>query len=470
VQITTRIVAYVVAWTLVVLLTADLLQLRRDIDIGERDLVRECALVGALMGDDVAAAFARGGLEAARARAAALTAHEDQISAHVVTIVPDDPNERSHLLDIAAWRTVDPAALHHVDAAGEQLRALVPLQGNERLALELRASLAPLHDIHERALLDFLLLAGVVAIAGGFFAAVSGRSLVGRRVDALIAVTRAAARSEPAPAVPRGRGDELDDLGVALAAMHRELGEARAAQERHAQERASLRDRLQHQGRLATAGLMVGRVAHEVGTPLGVVLGRLRRLQRVAEGNAAAQREAAAALEQVERIEGTLSNMLGYVRRERATETSADAREAVLQAVDLVANLGRERGVRVRPVVGEAPVWVRGDRLGLEQIVVNLLVNAVRVSPQAGTVEAHVRADREVGLCRIEVLDRGPGVPEAQREQIFEAFFTTGGIGLGLAIVHSLVEDRGGRVGVDDREGGGARFHVELPMRSEEIA
>lgn len=461
-QITTRIAAYVVFWTLGVLLVADGLQLRRDLEIGERDLVRECALVGALMTDDVSAAFARGGLEAAKARAAALTAHEDQISAHVVAIGAADAGAR---LDIARWREVDPAALHFAAKSGPQLRALVPLAGTDAAALELRASLAPLRDIESRALFDFFLLAGVVTIAAAFFAAVGGRRLVGRRVDALARLARSAARGAEAPQIERRYKDELDDLASALEAMHREVGEARAAREQHAVERASLLDRLQHQGRLATAGLLLARVAHEVGTPLGVVLGRLRRLQRAAAGNAAAQREANAALEQVERMQATLSQMLGYVRRAPAPGEPAEACAAVVRAVDLVATLARERSVRLRPVTPAEPVQVVGDRLGLEQIVVNLLVNAVRFSPEGGVVEVHVATLPEPAMCHIEVLDRGPGVPDEQREQIFEAFFTTGGTGLGLAIARSLVEDRGGRIEAGPREGGGARFVVALPLQ-----
>ena len=227
-RITARIATFVVVWTLVVLAASGLLRLRRDLDLVEGDLLRACALVGALMTDDVAAAYAAGGRELAQQRATALTAHEDQIQVQVVALDLSRPEQTEHVLEVASWHSVDPSAFRDEpfddDGAEAALRVLVALPAPaQAYALELRASLAQQREIMHRALLDFLVLAALVSAVAAWFSAAGGASLVGRRVDALIALSRAAARGTAAPALPRGHNDELDALADEMCAMHAEL-------------------------------------------------------------------------------------------------------------------------------------------------------------------------------------------------------------------------------------------------------
>jgi two-component system sensor histidine kinase KdpD len=103
----------------------------------------------------------------------------------------------------------------------------------------------------------------------------------------------------------------------------------------------------------------------------------------------------------------------------------------------------------------------------IEQVLVNLIDNAVRYSAEKAPVEIRAREDSE-RFTVIEVSDRGPGIPEADRERIFEKFHRLHhagpGTGLGLAICRSIVEAHGGNIDVRDREGGGARFRFTLPL------
>ncbi|MBI1319040.1 MAG: HAMP domain-containing protein [Candidatus Hydrogenedens sp.] len=111
------------------------------------------------------------------------------------------------------------------------------------------------------------------------------------------------------------------------------------------------------------------------------------------------------------------------------------------------------------------PVWV--DAARIEHVFRNLIANAIRHSPENGTV--HLGAEAEVQWVRVEVSDEGPGVPEAEKDQIFEQFYrgngsdTTSGAGLGLYIAKQIAEAHGGRIAVSDAPGGGARFSVWLP-------
>jgi signal transduction histidine kinase len=119
-------------------------------------------------------------------------------------------------------------------------------------------------------------------------------------------------------------------------------------------------------------------------------------------------------------------------------------------------------------------VVVGGIHDELEQVLLNLCVNAIQAQPRGGRLECTVgrepSARGEVAL--VAVSDAGPGVPEALREKIFEAFFTTKdpaeGTGLGLALCDEVVRRQGGAVLVTDAPGGGARFEVRLPLEATE--
>jgi signal transduction histidine kinase len=127
-----------------------------------------------------------------------------------------------------------------------------------------------------------------------------------------------------------------------------------------------------------------------------------------------------------------------------------------------------KRGLRLRFESCEGSPWVHGNAESFVQVFSNLLRNAEDASPPSG--EIVVRCAATASECRIEVLDQGPGVPETERERIFDPFYTTKapgkGTGLGLAVVSSLLEAMGGRIEVGDREGGGCRFAVyPAPVR-----
>src|SRR5262249_18559316 len=107
------------------------------------------------------------------------------------------------------------------------------------------------------------------------------------------------------------------------------------------------------------------------------------------------------------------------------------------------------------------------DSVLIEQVLVNLLENATKYTPQGSPLEVHAR--RAGDFVDIEIADRGPGVPSADTERIFEKFYRAreaegGGVGLGLTICRGIVELHGGRMWVDGREGGGATFHFTLPV------
>ncbi|MBD3334765.1 MAG: hypothetical protein GF355_04560 [Candidatus Eisenbacteria bacterium] len=223
---------------------------------------------------------------------------------------------------------------------------------------------------------------------------------------------------------------------------------------------------------LAVAGELAAMVAHEIRNPLSVIRSRAERVraklerdaprEEILEGFAVIPRE-------VDRLNQILSGYLAFARPSHPRESGGLVSAALQTAADLMENECRRKGIALR-VQSEVPeaVQVRAPTHDLQQILVNLLLNAVQALEQdGGTIEvAGIRSGSRVSVT---VSDSGAGVPPDQREAVFDPFFTTktSGSGLGLAIVKMLVERHGGRVRAERSRLGGASFRVELPVEGE---
>ncbi len=157
--------------------------------------------------------------------------------------------------------------------------------------------------------------------------------------------------------------------------------------------------------------------------------------------------------------------LLDFARRPRAArKETVDVGRAVEAAVAAVGQTGSGAGSSMEVSLPAEPVQARADAEALERVVVNLVENAVHAS-EGGRVKVSLERLAD-GLC-IKVEDSGDGVPPKLRQRIFEPFFTTKpvgeGTGLGLAVVHGLVDELGGGIEVGDSALGGARFDVFLP-------
>ena len=213
---------------------------------------------------------------------------------------------------------------------------------------------------------------------------------------------------------------------------------------------------------------LVANVSHELRTPLAALCAQLENVvDGVVPGDPPTL---SAALHQAERLAHLVEDLLDLARVDagKAPLTPVDVEVGALldESVAEVRALGRviEYDVRTEP-----HLTVRADPLRLRQLVTNLLDNASRHSPAGGTVT--VTASRDGGRFRLEVADRGPGVPPADRDHVFEAFGTLtgpeggGGTGLGLAIARWVTDLHGGVIGFADPEppDHGARVRVDLP-------
>lgn len=230
-------------------------------------------------------------------------------------------------------------------------------------------------------------------------------------------------------------------LGVAIVLVRREA-------RRHAEERARERER-----RLASLGEMSAVLAHEIRNPLASLKGNAQLLAAMLPADAKPRAKAARVVDEALRLEQLTNDLLQFVRTGAIKRAPVDPGALV-----------REAAASVSPDVAvdtaRAPATFSLDEGRLREVVINLVDNALAAG---APVTVAVAAER--GRLVLEVADRGPGIPEADRERIFEPFFTgkTQGTGLGLAVVRRVVEQHRGTIAVADNPGGGAVFRAEIP-------
>lgn len=300
-----------------------------------------------------------------------------------------------------------------------------------------------------------------VARAAGFQAADGGSSLA-QRALATNRLEKEIVRLE------RAEGDRFEEI-YAQPLLGAD-GAVSAVIEvwRDISERMALEAGLEQSERLAQIGMLASGVAHEVGNPLAAIAAAVEGLlRRMEAGNGWDPAEVRDYLEvvqrQVFRCRDVTERLLGFARLPSRELTTVDAAAAAREALALVARQARVQGVEVRAPL-TSPLPVLAEPMLLEQVFLNLILNALQSMPGGGvlTIEASARGE----TVSVTVSDTGPGVPEAARRRIFQPFRPAreggGGTGLGLFLSEALVRRCDGALTVESEPGRGAAFVVRL--------
>jgi C4-dicarboxylate-specific signal transduction histidine kinase len=227
---------------------------------------------------------------------------------------------------------------------------------------------------------------------------------------------------------------------------------------------------LTHISRVTTMGELTASLAHEVNQPIAAAVTDantcLRWLQRDEPDVDEAREAAARVVKDATRAAEIISRIRLLFTKGTTQREEVDVNDVVREMVTLLRGETARHGIAVRTeLVANAP-RVTGDRVQLQQVIMNLIMNGIDSMKDAhGTRELVVRSRPTVEGVAIEVSDTGPGVPARHAEEIFNPFFTTKtqGTGMGLSISRSIVESHGGKLRVADNLPCGATFHVTLP-------
>jgi C4-dicarboxylate-specific signal transduction histidine kinase len=234
-----------------------------------------------------------------------------------------------------------------------------------------------------------------------------------------------------------------------------------------------LQNELAHANRLATVGQLSAALSHEVRQPLGSVVASgkagMNWLAAEPPDLQAANRALERILSGAHRAAEILDRTKMYARTTGLVREPVAINSIIADTVALLSVEARQRDILIEVDLEETVAMPMADRVQVQQVVMNLTVNAMdALTETEGVKRITVRSRNGCSGVEVTVADTGPGVDPADRDGIFEAFHTTKthGLGMGLAICRSIVEAHGGRIGVDPIEPRGCAFNFDLPIRS----
>jgi len=306
-------------------------------------------------------------------------------------------------------------------------------------------------------------------VLGGFlfFAAIVVPLVSRRYVSRPLAELYLRVSSLSASEHEQGKNDEVSLISEEFRRVDQELASARRRLLEESERKLQLERRLMETDKLATIGTLASGFAHEIGTPLGIIRGQSELLagrmtdRKLADG-------LQIILGQIDRISNMVRMLLDLGRRRESVRTPVDVRTIIESTIRLLEREATRRRVKMDADLGAAPLAVNGDPDQLQQVFVNLEINALdAMGVLGGQLHISGAQDQASGKIRLRFADTGPGVPEQLKERIFDPFFTSKdpgkGTGMGLAVSRSIVLDHDGELTVESSSRG-ACFSVVLPV------
>jgi two-component system NtrC family sensor kinase len=224
-------------------------------------------------------------------------------------------------------------------------------------------------------------------------------------------------------------------------------------------------EQLVQSAKLAAIGELASNIAHEINNPLTSIIGFTEILKD--EEDVAAIKSRLDIIEKESlRARDIVRQLLQFARKRDLELVEVDVNDVVKDVTPLVEAGAKSSGVTLRADFGELPKTI-GDPNQLKQVVINIVANALSAMTAGGALS--IRTSRLGEYIVMDFADTGPGIPKTVLPHIFEPFFTTKkekGTGLGLSISYRIIQDHGGRIDVESREGEGATFSIRLPVRN----
>ncbi len=468
-KVTRKLILGIALVLLTVTLVTTALRINREREVFREDTVRDHDFIGRVLRAAWLDVWDRDGTEAADAMIADVDAAAPEV--HVRARIDGDCWEHRRG---GTERTL----ARSFERAGEAV-SCYPVRapdGTERV-IEVRESLRPRQRFIHESMLRNTLIGLISVLVSTLVTALLGAHFVGAPVRALRRkAQRVGAGDLSGPLVLR-QHDEIAELAAEFNAMCTQLREAQLRGDEH--HRASLQaiEQLRHADRLRTAGQLASGLAHELGTPLNVILGRAGLLSGAESTPEEIDETSRVIAEQTRKMTALIRQLLDFARRKGPAMSPAPLAGVVDATVSLLRPMAQKADVRV-DVDADPRAVANIDAGQIQQVLSNLMVNAMHAMPggghlvvRAGKRELHPPPDvgsDDTSWNFIAVEDDGTGIATEDLARVFEPFFTTKGVGegtgLGLSVAYTIARDHGGWIIAERRPDRGSRFTLFLPV------
>ncbi|HEV8066106.1 MAG TPA: HAMP domain-containing sensor histidine kinase [Planctomycetaceae bacterium] len=481
-KLTAKIVSLWMAGTLIVVAAGTYFAIRHDVRLLQEDMQADAVEIGRTLAPLIQDAWHTSGEKRALQLIADADRENRQVDVRWVWLDSDGPEAQSTKLSDSDQQTIRNGGTILVedrDATGRgflHTYVPVPVSPARKGAIELRESLDGLDRLSRAAIWRFAAMGAVLVVLSAATASFLGVWLVGRPLQQLTDKTRRVGNGDLSKPVHLVRRDELAELGLALNLMCNQLAAASERLQKETEARIAALEQLRHADRLKTVGRLASGMAHELGTPMNVVLARaeLIGLEAPSETVIASAKIIKA---QIQLMAAMIRQLLDFGRRGRAHKEAVDLRQLAERTVQLLDPLAKRQNITLELQSGDSDVLAEIDGPQIQQVLSNLIENAFHAMPKGGTVAVRIEAGTfqsageartpENGFARIAIEDQGIGIPPEHLEHIFDPFFTTKevgkGTGLGLSIAHGIVQDHGGWIEVTSTPDIGSQFLIYLP-------
>jgi signal transduction histidine kinase len=287
------------------------------------------------------------------------------------------------------------------------------------------------------------------------------------------------AKGELSTRINLKRGDELSQLAQAFNQMAVNLKEAQERIIKEGEAKLEMERSLRQSEKLATVGQLASGLAHEIGTPLNIIGGRAELIKKRLEDKEGAQKNLDIIVQQTERITKIIQQLLGFVRKKKPEQKTLRISTLLETTLAFLDHQIQKQEVVVREISDDL-LPVMGDPDQLQQVFLNLILNAIQSMPEGGILRLSVSSkwiskeglksgEREYVV--VSVIDTGIGMEKEVVQNIFNPFFTTKdtGTGLGLMVSQGIVQDHEGWIDVESELGKGSIFRVYLPILPGEV-
>jgi two-component system, NtrC family, sensor kinase len=447
------------------------IRVRREVALFESERVRDHQLVGLALSAAFAAVWRAEGEPRARAMLVQASAREDKMGIRWVAEPP------LWAVDAAPG---EPITRIVTGVDGQPVRrSYVPVatSGTPPGGLLISEPLASERAYLRTTLIDTVLTTVLLAVLSAGLCAGLGAWFVGRPMRSLTDKARRVGRGDFSAPLRLRQRDELAELADEMNAMCDRLVEAHQRSAEEAAARITALEQLRHADRLMTVGKLASGVAHELGTPLNVVSARAGMVADGETTPAESVEYARIIVQACDQMTRIIRQLLDFARPRGPERAAEDVRRIAERTLALLEPIAAKKSVTLALRDG-APAPAELDAGQMQQVLTNLVINALQAMDAKGTVEVAVTTERatappdqggaEASCVCIRVRDQGSGIAPEHLPHVFEPFFTTKdvgqGTGLGLSVAYGIVREHRGWMVVESALGQGSEFAVYLPV------